>query len=74
MFGGTNANFDISEIPAIAFPKTTFKDCLVSIHYPNIEQDRFLINSHLLTPEDKNMICNLKEDDNPVLIFYQLKF
>lgn len=74
MFGGTNANFDISEIPAIAFPKTTFKDCLVSIHYPNIEQDRFLKNSHLLTPEDKNMICNLKEDDNPVLIFYQLKF
>lgn len=74
MFGGTNANFDISEIPAIAFPKTTFKDYLVSIHYPNIKQDSLLKNSHLLSKEDKNKICNLKEDDNPVVIFYQLKF
>ena len=74
MFGGTKANFDVSEIPAIAFPKATFKDYLVSIHYPNIEQDRFLKNSHLLTQEDKNIICNLKEDDNPIIILYKLKF
>ena len=74
MFGGTHAHLDLAEMPAITFPQTTFKDYLVSIYYPHGEQDSLLQNSRLLTQEDKNKLCSLKADDNPVLLFYRLLF
>lgn len=71
MFGGSEARFNPHEIPAIAFPKATFKDSFVSIHYPQ-KSDSLLIRSKRLLIQDKKKIMQLKEDDNPVLFLFQL--
>lgn len=71
LIGGTNADIDLTEIPAIAFPKTAYRNWFISVHYPNAN-DHQLVKSSILTLEDKQKILNLKEDDNPILVFYQL--
>ncbi|WP_279105048.1 6-bladed beta-propeller [Bacteroides acidifaciens] len=71
LIGGTNADVSLTEIPAVAFPKTAYGDWFISVHYPNAN-DHLLLKSSILTKEDKQTILNLKEDDNPILVFYQL--
>lgn len=70
--GGAEACFDLTEIPSIAFPKSVFKNAFISVYYPN-ENMRLLGNSSVLSFRDKQAIKSLKEDDNPVLIVFQLK-
>lgn len=72
LIGGTNADFNINEIPAIGFPKATFGEYFISIHLPN-KDDHFLSKSSIITDEDKRKMKKLKEDDNPILVFYRLK-
>ena len=70
--GGSEAHYDYREMPPIAFPKTVYKDCFVSLHYPN-KGDSLLTESTLLSDSDKQILKNLKADDNPVLIMFQMK-
>ncbi len=72
LIGGAEACFDLTEIPSIAFPKSVFKNSFISVYYPN-ENMRLLDNSSVLSSKDKQIVMNLKEDDNPVLILFQLK-
>lgn len=72
MIGGTNADFDVNELPAIAFPKAAYGNYFISLHYPS-NDDNLLSNSSIISDEDKQIILNMKEDDNPCLVFYQLK-
>jgi hypothetical protein len=70
--GGTNADYNINEIPPIGFPMAASGNWFISVHFPN-ENDSLLSNSSLISDEDKNKIKSLKEEDNPILVFFQLK-
>lgn len=70
--GGTIMNFDTGEIPAFSIPLTSYGDYFVSIHNANA-YDSLLVHSTILSDSDKEKILNMKSDDNPALIFYQLK-
>lgn len=72
MTGGATYHFDFHVLPPVGFPRATYGDNFVSLHYPN-PQDSCLQSSPLISPEDKRMIAGLKADDNPVLALFQLK-
>lgn len=72
LMGGSEAHYDYREMPPIAFPKTVYKDCFVSLHYPN-KGDSLLTESTFLSDSDKQILKNLKAGDNPVLIMFQMK-
>jgi hypothetical protein len=70
MIGGTNTEFNPNEIPPLP-PKATSGNYFISVHFPN-PNDTLLSNSSIISNEDKRKIKDLKEDDNPVLVFYKL--
>lgn len=72
LIGGNRGCFDIQEIPAVVFPKSTYKNYFISVHHPN-SKDSLLENSNILSPESKQILRSLKKDDNPVLVLFQLK-
>ena len=72
LMGGTNAEYNVNEILTMAFPKSTFGSHFISVHYPN-PNDSLLLNSSIITYQDKQKLKGRKEDDNPMLVFYQLK-
>lgn len=72
MSGGSEARFNIHRMPAIAFPKSVYKDYFVSLHYPS-PMDSCWINSPLVSSADKQVMAGLVEDDNPVLVLYHIK-
>lgn len=72
LIGGTNADYDNNEIPAIGFPKGAFGEYFISVHYPN-PSDSLLNNSSIITDTDKQKIKKMVEDDNPLLVFFRLK-
>lgn len=72
LISGTNADYNINEIPAIGFPKAAFGEYFISVHYPN-QNDSLLFNSSVITDADKQKIKKRKEDDNPLLVFFRLK-
>jgi len=72
LIGGTNADFNMNEIPSIGFPSAVSGNYFISVHLSN-ENDSFLSNSSIITEEDKKKIKSLTEDNNPVLVFFQLK-
>ena len=49
-----------------------FINYFISLHYPS-SSDSLLFNSMFLSEKDKKIIANMKEDDNPLLIFFELK-
>jgi hypothetical protein len=70
--GGTNASFNVNEIPSMGFPIATSGDYFISVYYPH-DSDPRLMNSSIVSEEDKEKIKNLKEDDNQILAFFKLK-
>lgn len=70
--GGTNADYNINEIPPIAFPRTAAGEYFVSIYYPN-GKEPFISNSAIISGEDKQRLKSLTINDNPVLVFFKLK-
>jgi hypothetical protein len=72
MTGGTHANFNRSEIPSIGFPVAVSGDWFISAYYLD-DKNTYLINSSIISKEDKEKIKNLKEDDNQILAFFKLK-
>jgi hypothetical protein len=72
LIGGTNADFNMNEIPPLGFPIAASGNYFISVHIPN-KNDSFLSNSSIISDEDKIKIKDLQEDDNPVLVFFQLK-
>ncbi|MBP1617091.1 MAG: hypothetical protein H6Q14_918 [Bacteroidetes bacterium] len=71
MKGGTNMVFNTNQIPPISFPISTYKQYFISTYLPDSKLD--LSSNSNLSQEDKIKIKNLTEDDNPVLVFYELK-
>ena len=72
MSGGATYHFDYHLLPPVGFPKATYKDCFVSLHYPS-PQDSCLQASSLISAEDKRVIAGLTTDDNPVLVLFRMK-
>ena len=73
LIGGTHAIYDSQkQIPSIGFPISSFRNYFISLHYPS-SSDSLLFNSMFLSEKDKKIIANMKEDDNPLLIFFELK-
>ncbi|MDR2146923.1 MAG: 6-bladed beta-propeller [Tannerella sp.] len=70
--GGTDADYITGEIPPIMYPRGVSGTYFISIHWPE-KQDSLLSNSSIISGEDKLKIKDLREDDNPVLVFFQLK-
>ncbi|GHT87670.1 hypothetical protein FACS189474_1060 [Bacteroidia bacterium] len=70
--GGTNADYNINEIPPFGFPIAASGKYLISTHYPSANNSLAPVCS-MLSDEDNRKIKNLTEDDNPVLVFYELK-
>lgn len=68
--GGCNANVDIEQIPPIAFPKSVYGNYFISIYHPNGACP--FINSRFLSAKDKSLLQSMTEDDNPVLVLYEL--
>lgn len=71
---GTTLNY-FQIAPVIKTPKAS-KDSLFISYFQPQDIDKFkslLPECRMLTPEDKIKLEQLKEDDNPVLIFYKLK-
>ena len=72
MIGGTNAEYNLNEIPAIAFPVTTFDNYFISFYLPS-NNDLFSSKSSIISSENKLKIKGLSVNDNPVLVFFELK-
>lgn len=70
--GGSNAHIDIEQIPPVAFPKCVYNNEFVSIYYPNSNTTK-LSSSQLLSENNKTLLQSMTEDDNPVLVFYELR-
>jgi hypothetical protein len=70
--GGTNADYNMYEIPPMAFPISASDNYFISSYLPSTN-DSILSTSSMIPDEDKLKIKNLTEDDNPVLVFYTLK-
>lgn len=72
LIGGTNADYNIKEIPPIGFPHAVYGDYFISSYLPS-KSDTLLYNSSIISDNDKERIRNCNEEDNPVLVFFQLK-
>lgn len=71
MIGGTNMLYNINIIPPINLPFASDGDYFISLYLP---QNKWNISDNPnFTKEDKYKISNLKEEDNPVLVFFSLK-
>lgn len=70
--GGTSANFSLAEIPPIAFPRWASGNYFISTYLPD-KNDLFASKSTLLSTGDKMKISGLNENDNPVLVLFNLK-
>lgn len=72
MIGGTSATQDSNEIPPVGFPKFVSGEYFISWYLPN-PNDSFATKSKIISNADKLKIKGLTENDNPVLVFYNLK-
>jgi hypothetical protein len=70
--GGTDALFNLSEIPPIAFPTTTFGSYFISLYYPG-DNALFATKSSIISEDDKKRVEDLTDNDNPVMVFFKLK-
>lgn len=70
IIGGTRAKFNSQELPPIAFPKFVSGDYFISTYLPKKDK---LQNSTIISKNDKIKIKNLKQTDNPTLVFFKLK-
>lgn len=71
--GGTQAIYDSEkQIPSMGSPEASFKNYFIALHYPS-PSDSLLSNSSFLSEEDKKIIANTQADDNPLLVFFELK-
>lgn len=72
IIGGMSAQVDKSQVLSAAFPKGMYGDYFVSVCYPE-KDDNQLSNSDILSPESKEAMKNLQEEDNPVIVLFNLK-
>lgn len=71
LIGGTHANYNLNEIPPMAYPKWTFREYFISAYYPN-GREPFINKSSILSDADKSKLKSLTDDDNPILILFKL--
>ena len=74
LIGGKGGSFNLTEIPPIVFPISTFENWFISSFWPgNGEYEPFRTQSTIISEEDKLKLQQLEEEDNPVLVFFRLK-
>lgn len=73
LIGGNDANFKAKEFPPIAFPKATYGDYFISIYFPTAKDYDYLKDSQMISAEDKEKIKQIKDKDNPILVYFKLK-
>lgn len=73
LFGGNDPVFDHGKnISTLSLPIAVEGNRFISIHYQN-SKDQSLMQSTLLSAPAKAKLAKVTEDDNPVLVFYDLK-
>ena len=75
LLGGTILTTNQSNFPYINIPVTSYKSYFVSYFLPE-KMDilkEIIKQSELLSDEDRAILQNIEDDDNPVLVFYELK-
>jgi hypothetical protein len=70
--GGTSADYNLQEIPPMAFPRAAKGKYFISWYEP-VYDFPFATQSSIISEEDKQKIKALKKEDNPVLTFFTLK-
>lgn len=70
--GGTSGGFRIEDMPAIAFPQSTYRDEFISWYIPE-KSFPFNTQSTMISESDKAKVSDLTNEDNPVLVFFRLK-
>ena len=74
LIGGTNADFNPTEMPRMAFPNWVSGEYFISTYLPTSdENDLFTSNSTIISAEDKAKAKGLDENSNPVLVLFKLK-
>jgi hypothetical protein len=73
MIGGSAANYHVNEIPPIAFPIASCNEYFISSVLPDDEMYELLLKSTVISNEDKNKLKGIKDEDNPILVFFRLK-
>ena len=74
LIGGTNADFNPTEMPRMAFPNWVSGEYFISTYLPTSdENDIFTSNSTIISAEDKARAKGLDENSNPVLVLFKLK-
>lgn len=72
IIGGMSAQVDKNQVLAAVSPISTYRDCFVSVCYKG-KDDNLLSNSDILSPESKEAMKNLQEEDNPVIVLFNLQ-
>lgn len=71
--GGTRLEYDAANFPCLSSPVTSMGSYYVSYVQPqNILPRLKLLKNKFISDEDIAKLSQLREDDNPVLIFYEL--
>ena len=75
LLSGTTLRTNASDFPYTNVPVTSYESYFVSYFLPEkMEILREIIQqSELLSDEDRSILENVEDDDNPILIFYELK-
>jgi len=75
LLGGTTLITNVSDFPYTNVPVTSYESYFVSYFLPE-KMDilkEIIKQSELLSDEDRSTLENVEDDDNPVLVFYELK-
>ena len=75
LIGGTNADFNPTEMPRMAFPNWGVSgEYFISTYLPTSDENDILnSNSTIISTEDKARAKGLDENSNPVLVLFKLK-
>lgn len=71
MKGGTKVQYTANDFFPVNSPISTYGEYFISCYFPQKKWN--FSNNHNITEEDKRSISDLKDDDNPVLVFFSLK-
>jgi len=73
MIGGNDPNYNIYEMPPIAVPLSSYGQYLISSVLPDGNMHELLLKCTIISDIEKNKLKGIKDDDNPILVFFRLK-
>ena len=73
IIGGTGNEYNLEIFPSLGSPILAVGDYFIAIAQPySFIQKLHFLKEGMVSKEDIIMLKKLKDDDNPVLVFYQL--